>query len=99
MGFTLKVINRSPKGLKGLSPTIELPDNATIEDTKKEIARATRTSDFNRIGIFDPVSKKTIKDRNAVLREQEPVMKQGEIIVKDLGNSHSGLPHLMTHWS
>ncbi|GAW13122.1 hypothetical protein ANO14919_025000 [Xylariales sp. No.14919] len=85
MGYTLKVTNRSRKGLKGLPSTIELPDDATVEFAKKEISRATRTSDFNRIGIFDPVSKKTLKDRNAVLREQEPVMKHGEIIVKDLG--------------
>ncbi|KAI8955802.1 3-oxo-5-alpha-steroid 4-dehydrogenase-domain-containing protein [Xylaria longipes] len=85
MGFTLKVTNRSRKGLKGLPPTIELPDDATVEFAKKEIASATKTSDFNRIGIFDPVSKKTLKDRNAVVREQEPVMKHKEIIVKDLG--------------
>jgi very-long-chain enoyl-CoA reductase len=85
MGFTLKVTNRSRKGLKGLPSSIELPDDATIEYTKKEIARATKTSDFNQIGIFDPVSKKTIKDRNALLRAQEPVMKHQEIIVKDLG--------------
>ncbi|KAI1157598.1 3-oxo-5-alpha-steroid 4-dehydrogenase-domain-containing protein [Nemania serpens] len=85
MGFTLKVTNRSRKGLRGLPPTIELPDSATVEHAKKEIARATKTSDFNRIGIFDPVSKKTLKDRNALLREQEPVMKHGAIVVKDLG--------------
>ncbi|KAI0455974.1 3-oxo-5-alpha-steroid 4-dehydrogenase-domain-containing protein [Xylaria acuta] len=85
MGFTLKVTNRSRKGLKGLPPTIELPDDATVEFAKREIASATKTSDFNRIGIFDPVSKKTLKDRNAVVREQEPVMKHQEIIVKDLG--------------
>ncbi|KAI1184371.1 3-oxo-5-alpha-steroid 4-dehydrogenase-domain-containing protein [Nemania serpens] len=85
MGFTLNVTNRSRNGLRGLPPTIELPDSATVEYAKKEIARATKTSDFNRIGIFDPVSKKTLKDRNAVLREQEPVMKHGTIIVKDLG--------------
>ncbi|KAI1195260.1 3-oxo-5-alpha-steroid 4-dehydrogenase-domain-containing protein [Nemania serpens] len=85
MGLTLKVTNRSRKGLRGLPPTIELPDSATVEYAKKEIARATNTSDFNRIGIFDPVSKKTLKDRNALLREQEPVVKHGEIMVKDLG--------------
>ncbi|KAI1175163.1 3-oxo-5-alpha-steroid 4-dehydrogenase-domain-containing protein [Nemania sp. FL0916] len=85
MGFTLKVTSRSRKGLKGLPSSIELPDDATVEFTKKQIAAATRTADFNRIGIFDPVSKKTLKDRNAVVREQEPVMKHGEIIVKDLG--------------
>ncbi|KAI8630986.1 3-oxo-5-alpha-steroid 4-dehydrogenase-domain-containing protein [Xylariaceae sp. FL1651] len=89
MGLTLKVTSRSRKGLKGLPPTIELPDNATVEYAKKEIARATKTSDFNRIGIFDPVSKKTIKDPNAVLRDQESVMKHGEIMVKDLGKQIS----------
>ncbi|KAI1426336.1 3-oxo-5-alpha-steroid 4-dehydrogenase-domain-containing protein [Xylaria sp. FL1777] len=85
MGFTLKLTNRSRKGLKDLPATLTLPDDATVEFSKREIARITKTSDFNRIGIFDPVSKKTIKDRNAVLREQEPVMKHGEIIIKDLG--------------
>ncbi|KAI1825426.1 3-oxo-5-alpha-steroid 4-dehydrogenase-domain-containing protein [Xylaria intraflava] len=85
MGYTLKVTNRSRKGLKGLPPTIELPDDATVEFAKKAIARATKTSDFNQIGIFDPVSKKTLKDRNATLREEAAVMKQREIIVKDLG--------------
>ncbi|KAI0436913.1 3-oxo-5-alpha-steroid 4-dehydrogenase-domain-containing protein [Xylaria telfairii] len=89
MVFTLKVTNRSRKGLKGLPSTLELPDDATVEFAKKAIASATKTSDFNRIGIFDPVSKKTLKDRNAVVREQEPVMKHKEIIVKDLGGQIS----------
>ncbi|KAI1506640.1 3-oxo-5-alpha-steroid 4-dehydrogenase-domain-containing protein [Biscogniauxia marginata] len=85
VGLSLKVTSRSRKGLKGLPSSIELPNDATVEDAKRAIARATRTSDFNRIGIFDPVSKKTIKDRKALLREQEPVMRLGEILVKDLG--------------
>ncbi|KAI2642163.1 3-oxo-5-alpha-steroid 4-dehydrogenase-domain-containing protein [Xylaria nigripes] len=85
MGYTLKVTNRSRKGLKGLPPAIELPDGATVEFAKKEIARATKTSDFNRIGIFNPATNKTLKDRNAVLQEEAAVMKQGEIVVKDLG--------------
>ncbi|KAI0428781.1 3-oxo-5-alpha-steroid 4-dehydrogenase-domain-containing protein [Xylaria sp. FL1042] len=85
MTFTLKLTNRSRKGLKDLPPTLSLPDDATVEFTKKEIARATKTPDFNRIGIFDPVSKKTLKDRNALIREQEPVMEHGELIIKDLG--------------
>ncbi|KAI0025621.1 3-oxo-5-alpha-steroid 4-dehydrogenase-domain-containing protein [Xylariomycetidae sp. FL0641] len=83
--LTLKVTNRSRKGLKGLPPTIELPSDATVEQAKRVIASATKTSDFNRIGIFDPASKKTIKDKNAVLSEQEAVVKHGEILVKDLG--------------
>ncbi|KAJ8128970.1 hypothetical protein O1611_g4662 [Lasiodiplodia mahajangana] len=89
MVYTLKVSNRGRKGLKGLPPTIELPDDATVEFVKKEVARATKTSDFNRIGIFDKVSGKTFKDRNAVLWEQEIVRKHGEIMVKDLGTIHT----------
>ncbi|CAJ2511724.1 Uu.00g073490.m01.CDS01 [Anthostomella pinea] len=81
----LKVTNRSRKGLKGLPPTLELPNDATIEQAKKVVARATRYSDFNQIGIFDPVAKKTIKDRNALVRDQEVIMKHGEFLVKDLG--------------
>ncbi|KAI1343910.1 3-oxo-5-alpha-steroid 4-dehydrogenase-domain-containing protein [Xylariaceae sp. FL0016] len=83
--LNLKVTNRSRKGLKGLPSTVELPNDATIEQTKKVIAKATRTSDFNRVGIFDPVSRKTVKDKNALLRDQEPIMKNGEFLVKDLG--------------
>jgi very-long-chain enoyl-CoA reductase len=41
--------------------------------------------DFNRVGLFDPASKKIIKDRNALIRDQEGVMSQGELLVKDLG--------------
>ncbi|KAI1354426.1 3-oxo-5-alpha-steroid 4-dehydrogenase-domain-containing protein [Xylaria sp. FL0043] len=85
MAFSLKLTNRSRKGLRDLPATLSLPADATVEFTKKEIARATRTPDFNRIGIFDPVSKKTLKDRNALIREQDPVMKHGELIIKDLG--------------
>ncbi|OTB04199.1 hypothetical protein M426DRAFT_321056 [Hypoxylon sp. CI-4A] len=84
-GLSLKVTNRSRKGLKGLPPSIELPNDATVEDAKKAVARAARVSDHNRIGIFDPVSKKTIKDRNSFLREQVEVVKHGELLVKDLG--------------
>ncbi|KAI1107404.1 3-oxo-5-alpha-steroid 4-dehydrogenase-domain-containing protein [Jackrogersella minutella] len=84
-GLSLKITNRSRKGLKGLPPSIELPDDATVEDAKKAVARASKVSDHNRIGIFDPVSKKTIKDRNSLLREQSEVVKRGELLVKDLG--------------
>ncbi|OTA55288.1 enoyl reductase TSC13 [Hypoxylon sp. EC38] len=84
-GLTLKITNRSRKGLKGLPPSIELPDNATVEDAKKAIARTAKVSDHNRIGVFDPVSRKTIKDRNSLLRDQVEVVKRGELLVKDLG--------------
>ncbi|KAL7623919.1 3-oxo-5a-steroid 4- dehydrogenase [Parahypoxylon ruwenzoriense] len=84
-GLSLKVTNRSRKGLKGLPSSIELPGDATVEDAKVAIARTAKVSDHNRIGIFDPVSKKTLKDRNSLLREQSEVIKHGELLVKDLG--------------
>ncbi|KAI0385392.1 3-oxo-5-alpha-steroid 4-dehydrogenase-domain-containing protein [Hypomontagnella monticulosa] len=84
-GLSLKVTNRSRKGLKNLPPSVELPTDATVEDAKKVVARAAKVSDYNRIGIFDPVSKKTLKDRKSLLREQTEVIKHGELLVKDLG--------------
>ena len=73
--------------IRGLPTEIELPHDANVEYVKKQLAKATRIADFNRIGIFDPVSKKTLKDRNSLIREQEEVIKHGEILVKDLGMS------------
>ncbi|KAI4860445.1 3-oxo-5-alpha-steroid 4-dehydrogenase-domain-containing protein [Hypoxylon rubiginosum] len=84
-GLSLKVTARSRKGLKGLPPSVELPPDATIDDAKIAIAKAARVSDYNRIGIFDPVSKKTLKDRKSLLRDQPEVVKHGELLVKDLG--------------
>ncbi|KAI0882565.1 3-oxo-5-alpha-steroid 4-dehydrogenase-domain-containing protein [Annulohypoxylon maeteangense] len=84
-GLTLKVTNRSRKGLKGLPSTIEVPEDATVDDAKKIVARAANVSDHYRIGIFDPVSKKTIKDRNSLLKSHAEVVKRGELLVKDLG--------------
>ncbi|KAJ2996796.1 hypothetical protein NUW58_g859 [Xylaria curta] len=40
MGYTLKVTNRSRKGLKGLPPTIELPDDATVDASAFPLATA-----------------------------------------------------------
>ncbi|KAI6083874.1 3-oxo-5-alpha-steroid 4-dehydrogenase-domain-containing protein [Hypoxylon rubiginosum] len=84
-GLSLKVTARSRKGLKGLPPSIELPGDATIDDAKIAVAKAVKLSDYNRIGIFDPVSKKTLKDRKSLLRDQPEVVKRGELLVKDLG--------------
>ncbi|KAI1781202.1 3-oxo-5-alpha-steroid 4-dehydrogenase-domain-containing protein [Hypoxylon cercidicola] len=84
-GLSLKVTARSRKGLKSLPSSVELPDNATIDDAKIAIAKAAKVSDYNRIGIFDPVSKKTFKDRKSLLRDQSAVMKNGELLVKNLG--------------
>ncbi|KAH8907059.1 hypothetical protein BR93DRAFT_927916 [Coniochaeta sp. PMI_546] len=83
---TLRLVNRSPKQpIKRLPTTIELPKDATAEDAKKIIARAAGVSDFNRIGLFAPDTKKIIKDRKALIAEQQSVMSAGELLVKDLG--------------
>ncbi|KAK7756428.1 Very-long-chain enoyl-CoA reductase [Diatrype stigma] len=73
------------KPIKGLPTEIDLPQDANVEYVKKQLAKAARISDFNRIGIFDPVSKKTLKDKNSLIREQVEVIKHGEFLVKDLG--------------
>lgn len=71
--------------IKRLPASVELPKNATAEEAKKIIARQAGVSDFNRIGLFEPGSKKIIKNRHAVIAEQEGVMAAGELLVKDLG--------------
>ncbi|KAI9158348.1 steroid alpha reductase family protein [Paramyrothecium foliicola] len=82
----LRLSNRSPKQpIKNLPSTIELPANATVEDLKKQVAKASGLGDFNRIGIFNPSTKKTLKDRNAKISSEQDVVAAGEVLVKDLG--------------
>ncbi|KAL1865846.1 hypothetical protein VTK73DRAFT_5025 [Phialemonium thermophilum] len=84
--LSLRLLNRSPRQpIKKLPATLEIPDNATVEDVKITIARQTGVSDFNRIGLFDPVTKKTLKNRKALIRDHESVVSTGELLVKDLG--------------
>ncbi|KAK4069875.1 uncharacterized protein Triagg1_6670 [Trichoderma aggressivum f. europaeum] len=83
---TLKLTNRSPKQpIKKLPPTIDLPANATVEDVKKLIAKQAGFSDHNRIGLFYTSTRKTLKDRRAVIAEDKDVAEAGEVLVKDLG--------------
>ncbi|KYK61212.1 steroid alpha reductase family protein [Drechmeria coniospora] len=65
--------------IKRLPSSVELPSDATIEDLKKAIAREARLGDHNRVGLFDPVTSKTIKDRKARVGETT------HVLVKDLG--------------
>jgi very-long-chain enoyl-CoA reductase len=84
--ISLKVGNRSPKQpIKRLPESLDLPRDAKVVEVKKMIAKATGISDFNRIGIFDTVTKKTLKDPNSLIRDNEVVMKEGQILIKDLG--------------
>ncbi|KAJ2906979.1 hypothetical protein MKZ38_009842 [Zalerion maritima] len=73
------------KPIKKLPSDVEVPADATVEDVKVAVAGQARVGDFNRIGLFDPSTGKILKDRKAIVRELETVMKPGELLVKDLG--------------
>ena len=57
------------------------------------IAKKSNISDYNRIGIFDTATKKTLKDRRARVLDVEAVASANEVLVKDLGE----LPFLLFH--
>lgn len=84
--ISLKLTNRAPKKpIKRLPATIDLPRDATVEDAKIQIARQTGIKDFNRIGLFDPTTKKTLKNRKGLITDEANVVAAGELVVKDLG--------------
>ncbi|KAK4122800.1 hypothetical protein N657DRAFT_574982 [Parathielavia appendiculata] len=84
--FKVKLTNRNPKRpIKGLPAFVDLADDATVEDAKIVIARQAGIKDFNRIGVYDPVSKETLKNRKARVRDEAGVAKTAELVVKDLG--------------
>ncbi|KAF4123643.1 very-long-chain enoyl-CoA reductase [Geosmithia morbida] len=79
---TLKLASRSPKKpIKKLPPTIQLAPDTSVEDVKKQVAKAINLGDHNRIGLFDPSTKKTLKDRKALIAS----LNIDEVLVKDLG--------------
>jgi very-long-chain enoyl-CoA reductase len=71
--------------IKSLPANIEIPDGATVEDVKKAIAKKAKIGDPNRVGLFDTATKKTFKDRRAVIMEVPTVADSSEVMVKDLG--------------
>ncbi|ROV86865.1 hypothetical protein VPNG_10402 [Cytospora leucostoma] len=84
--ISLKLSNRAPKKpFRKLPASVDLPDDAEIDDVKKAIARQAGVNDFNRVGLFYPSTRKRIADRRALVREQEDVISKGEILVQDLG--------------
>ncbi|ATY59149.1 3-oxo-5-alpha-steroid 4-dehydrogenase [Cordyceps militaris] len=92
---TLKLTNRSPKQpIKRLPASVELPAGATVEDVKKAIAKQAGIGDFNRIGLSDTTTKKTLKDRRALVADIPAVADAGEILVKDLGTHNPELSYL-----
>ncbi|KAI3393477.1 hypothetical protein diail_4198 [Diaporthe ilicicola] len=84
--ISLKLSNRTPKKpLRKLPPSVEVPNDADLEDVKKAVARQAGVSDYNRIGLFYPSTRKRIADRKALVRNLEDVTSTGEILVQDLG--------------
>ncbi|KAF5017032.1 hypothetical protein F66182_11108 [Fusarium sp. NRRL 66182] len=83
---TLKLTNRSPKQpLKNLPASVEVGPDTTVEDVKVLIAKEAQLGDHNRIGLYDPSTKKTLKDRKARLADEAAVTAAGEVLVKDMG--------------
>ncbi|VUC23901.1 unnamed protein product [Clonostachys rosea] len=83
---TVKLTNRSPKKpIKKLPESIQYPADATVEEVKALIAAACGIKDYNRIGLFDPTTNKTFKNRKAVLAEEPSIIAGNDILVKDLG--------------
>lgn len=83
---TLKLTQRSPKQpVKKLPAEVELSPDATVEDVKVLIAKAVGLKDHHRIGLFDPETKRTLKDRQARIDDLPSVVAAGQVSVKDLG--------------
>ncbi|KIH90729.1 enoyl reductase [Sporothrix brasiliensis 5110] len=84
--LTLAVSNRAKSGtIKKLPASIDITTSTTIEELQQKLAKASGVRDYNRIGIFDPVTRKIIRDRRAVLGAQENVVASKAILVQDLG--------------
>ncbi|KAL1895174.1 Very-long-chain enoyl-CoA reductase [Ceratocystis pirilliformis] len=82
--ITVKLTNRA-KPLKKLPSEITIPSTATVEDVKALVSKQCGIHDRNRIGLYYPTSKKTIKDRKALISNETEIMTTGEMMVKDLG--------------
>lgn len=78
--------------IKRLPASVELPAGATVEDVKKAIAKQAGIGDFNRIGLLDTATRKTLKDRKALIADIPAVADAGEVLVKDLGT------HILTRY-
>lgn len=85
----LKQKTPAPKQpIKKLPASVELGPDTTVEDVKKMIAKQVGFSDYNRVGIYDPSTKKTLKNRMARISEEPGVTAANEVLVKDLGTSN-----------
>lgn len=49
------------------------------------MAKAAGLKDHHRIGVYDPTTKTTLKNRNARILDIAPVVASGEVLIKDMG--------------
>jgi very-long-chain enoyl-CoA reductase len=81
----LEYLTAPKKPIRKLPPAISVSTDTTVEEVKKLIAKTTGIKDFNRVGLFYPSTKKTLKDRLARIGDEKDVVDAGEMLVKDLG--------------
>lgn len=79
------------KPIRGLPESITVPFDTTVAQIKELLTKPTRIRDPHRIGLFDPTTKTTLKNRLATVGSIPSVVDTGELLVKDLGESSSGL--------
>lgn len=72
-----------------------MPAGATVDAVKAIVAREVGYSDLNRIGLFNPTTSKTLKDRNAKVLDDVDVSSTKELLIKDLGTFFA--PPLFNH--
>ncbi|KAK0386604.1 hypothetical protein NLU13_6439 [Sarocladium strictum] len=64
----LKLTPRVPKKpLKNLPSTIPVGPTTTVEDVKAAVAQAARIRDHHRIGVYDPTTRTTCKNRKELI--------------------------------
>jgi very-long-chain enoyl-CoA reductase len=73
------------KPIKKLPTSVEVTDKTTVQDVKENLARRAGGWDPNRFGLYEPEKKKLLKDRRALISQQQSILSGKEILVKDLG--------------
>jgi very-long-chain enoyl-CoA reductase len=73
------------KPIKKLPASIEVTDKTTVQDVKENLAKRAGEWDPNRFGLYEPEKKKLLKDRRALISQQQSILSGKEILVKDLG--------------
>lgn len=65
--------------------SVNIDADTTVESVKIQVAKAAGLRDHHRIGVYDPTTKTTLKNRNARILDIAPVVASGEVLIKDMG--------------